>query len=207
MNPEDPTALIRYSAYLGAMGRDEEALKLAHQAVERDPVSISSLHNLGWVSLLAKDYTQAKQSFGKALELHPNWIWGYVKKAYSHIRLNEFDTATVLGNKGFEILGDQDDEVLKATFIYINEQCGNVDAAHEQEAAFFKHLAEDSYEDPLAVMYVYYAMGETEKSIDWAEKMVEERSPSVYLLIIKSFWEPEFYQQPRYQALLRKLKV
>lgn len=206
-NPNDPTTLIRYSAYLAAMGRNDEAMELARRAVQLDPVSISSLHNLGWVALLAKDYHRSKRAFGKALELHPNWIWGHTKKGYAHVRLQECDTASMLADRGLELLGEWGSEVLRATFISINYDCGNLKKAQEQSDIFFSHVEEHGYEDPLSVMFVHYAKGEYDTAFDWAERMIEERSPSVYLLIIESFWKEEFFQLPRYQALLRRVGV
>ena len=206
-NPKNVTALIRYSAFLGAMGRDEEAIELALQAVRLDPVSISSLHNLGWVRYLAKDYTGAKQAFGKALSLHPTWIWGFTKKGYSHVQLNECDTAIDLALKGTELLGEWGSEVLRATFIFIHSRCGNQEKAREMADHFFAHIDEHGHEDPLAVMFVHYAFGEYDDAIKWARVMVEERSPSAYLLIIESFWDEELYNHPDFNEILVELGV
>jgi class 3 adenylate cyclase/TolB-like protein/Tfp pilus assembly protein PilF len=207
MDPNDPAALIRYSAYLAAMGRNKEAMPLAIQAVRTDPVSISSLHNLGWVSMLARDYTTSQETFAKALELHPNWIWGHVKKAYAHIYAGEYDAATPLGNSGYALLDGWDSEVLRSTFIYIQNRSGHPDEARRQAAEFYAHIDAHSYEDPLSVMFVHYAFKEYDQAIDWAERMVKERSPSVYLLIIESFWDEELYFSPRYQELLDRIGV
>ena len=50
LDPGNATIYIRYSTTLADVGRYKEALPLADKAVELDPVSISSLHNLGWVN-------------------------------------------------------------------------------------------------------------------------------------------------------------
>jgi len=47
LNPNDASNYIRYSATLVAIGNFDKAIQLANKAVELDPVSISSLHNLG----------------------------------------------------------------------------------------------------------------------------------------------------------------
>ena len=59
LDPRNATIYIRYSATLADVGRYKEALPLADEAVELDPVSISSLHNLGWTNLLASNFQKS----------------------------------------------------------------------------------------------------------------------------------------------------
>src|SRR5687768_5299967 len=81
LDPGNATIYIRYSSTLAAVGRYKEALPLADKAAELDPVSISSLHNLGWTNLIASNFQKSADAFQKALDLHPNWVWGYIKQA------------------------------------------------------------------------------------------------------------------------------
>ena len=47
LDPGNATIYIRYSTTLADLGRYKEAVPLADKAVELDPISIPSLHNLG----------------------------------------------------------------------------------------------------------------------------------------------------------------
>ena len=69
LDPGNATIYIRYSATLVAVGRYKEALPLADKAVELDPVSISSLHNLGWTNLVASNFQKSADAFQKALDI------------------------------------------------------------------------------------------------------------------------------------------
>ena len=62
LNPNDANNYIRYSAMLVAVGKFDKAIELADKAVLLDPVSISSLHNLGCVNLIAGRSSAIKSS-------------------------------------------------------------------------------------------------------------------------------------------------
>ncbi len=106
LDPGNATIYIRYSSTLADVGRYKEALPLADKAVELDPVSISSLHNLGWTNLVASNFKKSTDAFGKALELHPNWIWGHIKKAYGHVYLKEYDKALSHAERAEQLFKD-----------------------------------------------------------------------------------------------------
>ena len=66
---------------------------MAKKAIELDPISISSLHNLGWVNLVSKNYEASEKAFDEALALYPDWTWGYVKRGYARLFLEKCDLA------------------------------------------------------------------------------------------------------------------
>ena len=76
INPYNANAYIRYSAFLSAMKKHKESIIMADKAIALDPISISSLHNLGWAHLLARNFKESEDAFSEALTLHPNWTWG-----------------------------------------------------------------------------------------------------------------------------------
>jgi class 3 adenylate cyclase/TolB-like protein/Tfp pilus assembly protein PilF len=106
LDPGNATIYIRYSSTLADVGRYKEALPLANKAVELDPVSISSLHNLGWTNLVASNFQKSAEAFQKALDLHPTWVWGYIKQAYAYIFLNQYDKALANAAKAEKLFKD-----------------------------------------------------------------------------------------------------
>src|SRR5215470_19950698 len=106
LDPRNATIYIRYSATLADVGRYNEALPLADKAVELDPVSISSLHNLGWTNLVASKFQKSADAFQKALDLHPTWVWGYIKQAYDYAYLKQYDKAIANAAKAESLFKD-----------------------------------------------------------------------------------------------------
>lgn len=206
LDPGNAIIYIRYSSTLADIGRFNEALPLAEKAAELDPVSISSLHNLGWVYLLASEFKKSYEAFGKALELHPNWVWGHIKKAYGHIFLKEFDVAVELAEKAKQLMKDGwGSDLLQMTLGFIYKNCGQIEKADEVMNRFLKYVSENTPEDPYTVAFLYYLKEDFEKTIEWEEKTLDLRSPSAYLMNLPLFYDKEFFQSEEHQSILSKM--
>ena len=206
LDPGNATIYIRYSSTLADVGRYKEALPLADKAVELDPISISSLHNLGWCNLLAGNYKKSTEAFGKALELHPNWVWGHIKKAYGHIFLNEFDKALPLAERAEQLFKDGwGSELLQVTLVFIYSKCNQKEKADAVMNRFLKYATENTLEDSWDLSYIYYLKGDYQKAIEWEEKAITERSSDAYLLNLPIFYDKKYFESPGHQQVLRKM--
>ena len=206
LDPRNATIYIRYSATLADVGRYKEALPLADIAVELDPVSISSLHNLGWTNLVASNFQKSVDAFGKALELHPNWIWGYIKQAYAYIFLHEYDKALRNAEKAEKLFKDGwGSELLQVTLVFIYLKCNKKEKAEEVMNRFLKYASENTLEDPWDLSYIYYLKGDYQKANEWEEKTIEERSFGAYLLNITIFYDKKYFEGPEHQQILKKM--
>lgn len=207
LDPGNANIYIRYSTTLADVGRYKEALPLADKAVELDPVSISSLHNLGWVNFLASNFEKSKEAFGKALELHPNWVWGYIKQAYSYIFLHEYDKALINAEKAEQLFKDGwGSELLQATLVFIYTKCNKQEKADAIINRFLKYAAENTVKDPFTMASIYMNMGNLKKAYEWEEKTVEVKSPSAYLMNISLFYNKKYFESPEHQKILQKMR-
>lgn len=206
LNPHNANAYIRYSAFLAATKKYDESIVLADKAIELDPISISSLHNLGWVQLVAGHFKESEEAFTEALSLHPNWIWGYVKRGYSRWFQNKCDLAEADALKARSLIGEWGSELIEMALIYIHTNCHNDSKKTELIKQFFKHVNEDNYEDPFAVFYVYYLKGEIDNALDWAERSFKEKESSSYLFNIDIFYNDDLLNHPRFIKLRKDMK-
>lgn len=205
LNPFNVNAYIRYSAFLAAMKRYEESFVLADKAIALDPISISSLHNLGWVHLIAGNFKASEEAFSEALVLHPNWIWGYVKRGYTRMYQNKCELAEADALKARELIGEWGTELLESTFVFNYASCGNEVKKKELVSNFFKHVNADNYNDPFAVFFVYYLNGELETALDWAERSMIEKEASSYLFNIDVFYKSDLLEHPRFIKLRKDM--
>jgi len=206
LDPGNATIYIRYSTTLADLGRYKEALPLADKAVELDPVSISSLHNLGWVNQLAGNYKKSAEGFGKALELHPNWVWGYVKKAMSHILLKEYGQALSLAKSAEQLMKDGwGSELLQTQLAFIYKNCEQKEKADTVINRFLKYAAENTVKDPFTLSYIYYLKGDNKKAIEWEVKTMEGRFPSAYLMSLEKLYGKEYFESEAHQQILKKM--
>jgi TolB-like protein/lipoprotein NlpI len=206
LDPGNATIYIRYSATLADIGNHEEALTLADKAIELDPISISSLHNLGWVNLLANNFELSADAFGRLLELYPNWAWGHIKKAYAHVFMEEFDLALYHGERAEQLFKDGwGSELLQVALIFIYKSCGENLKEKALADRFMKYARENTMEDPWNLSYLYYMQGDFIKSIEWEEKVVKGRYPLAYQLNLRLFYDADYYNSPEHQEILRKM--
>ena len=198
LNPYNSRAYIRYSAFLGAMKRHQESIIMADKAIELDPISISSLHNLGWVHLIARNFKQSEEAFSEAISLHPTWIWGYVKRAYAYVFQGKFEEAEADAVKARELMGEWGTELLESALIFIYGACNNNEKQAELIEHFFERVNEDNYRDPFAVFSVYNSSGDQETAMDWAERSLREREAGSYLFNIDVFYNEDLLTHPRF---------
>ncbi len=205
INPADADALVRYSAYLVAMKRYEEAIDLANQAIELDPISISGLHNLGWVHLVSGNFIKSEMAFSEALEIHPNWIWGYVKRGYAKMFQNNYQEAIKDAQKARQLMGDSGSELLEAATIYILAYSGEDVLAAKYTNNFLSNVSTINYQDPFAVSIVYYANNNIEKMLEWAEICYNDKAPGAYQYNIDIFYQDDVLNHPEFIELRRKM--
>ena len=206
LDPGNATTYIRYSATLADVGRYKEALPFADKAVELDPVSISSLHNLGWTNLIASNFQKSADAFQKALDLHPTWVWGYIKQAYAYIFLNQYDKALANAAKAEKLFKDGwGSELLQVTLVFIYSKCNQKEKADAVVNRFFKYASANKIEDPWDLSYIYYLRGDYYKANEWEEKAIAERSPDAYLLNITIFYDKKYFEGAAHQQILKKM--
>jgi TolB-like protein/Flp pilus assembly protein TadD len=206
LDPANATIYIRYSATLADVGRYKEALPFADKAAELDPVSISSLHNLGWTNLVASNFQKSADAFQKALELHPAWVWGYIKQAYAFIFLSQYDKALANAAKAETLFKDGwGSELLQVTLAFIYTKCNHKEKAAAVMSRFFKYASTNKIEDPWDMSFIYYLKGDYKNANEWEEKTIQERSPDAYLLNIAIFYDKKYYESTAHQQILRKM--
>lgn len=201
MDSLNDIALIRYSAYLAVFKKFDEAIELADKAVLIDPISISSLHNLGWVHLVAGNFEKSENAFSEALSIHPNWTWGYIKRAYARTFQNKCDLALEDLKAARNLVGEWGSELLEHTFIEIYSKCHQSELKNMAIDIFLSKVDESNYHDPVAVSYVYFDKGDLDSFFYWMEKSINEKATSVYLYNFDIFYGDELLNNPRFIEL------
>lgn len=194
-------ALIRYSAYLVAMKKYDKAIEFADKAILLDPISISSLHNLGWVNLVAGNFKKSEEAFSEALSIHPNWTWGYIKRAYARLFQKKCDLVLDDMEKARQLVGEWGTELIEHTFIEMYAKCGEEHLKNKAIKTFLSKVDETNYHDPVAISYVYLDKGDLDSFFYWVEKSVKEKAPSVYLYNLDVFFSEELWNDPRFIEL------
>ncbi len=79
LNPGSRAAQEEYGWYLTALRRLDEGLAQSRKAAELDPLSTGPVHDMAINYMARGDLEQAAAHFRRAIDINPNWTWGYIK--------------------------------------------------------------------------------------------------------------------------------
>ncbi|MBT8090297.1 MAG: hypothetical protein KJO01_08830 [Gammaproteobacteria bacterium] len=212
LGPTSSTAYYRYSNLLTALGRFDQALQMAKNAVESDPISIGALHALGFAKLMGGDFEGAAAAFGNAIEIHPGWTWGYVKKSLAHALMGDRDEALAMAEKTEELIGGWGSAFLQGWLAWVYSVTEQEELLQRVVARVSQGIEENRIEEPFGVAITYLAAGKLRTGLDWAERTVDEQSPNAV------FWNvgtadhmqlgpAELREDPRFIELLQRMNL
>ena len=192
-----------YSHYLGIVGRMEESTAQMQLALQLDPLN-PFIHALHAVQLtMIDDFEGALTVIENVMASAPGFGFGHVVMWHSYAFLGEHDKAIDAAANFFRhTRGDPTAaEALEATYDGTNYSASLIHAAE----VLTKH-SKTAHVRPMDIAALYEDAGETEKAIDWFEIAYRENDPdSPYIGVLSK--APEISANPRYQQLLRDMKL
>ena len=190
LNPE-PVLFTRFLFELFAfLGRTEEAVREAKEAVLLDPVSILTNRNLAFVYQLSHRYSEYAAQAQKTLELAPS------------DDLAKWDLAYAFALQGRR---NQAAEHLNAVMIRSHRpSSGHVGRKMRKPAARSKKPRHPACPCPFGLRMVYAALGERDAAIQVLEKAFDQRDAEMVQLYTNPAFD-SMRSDPRVQASLRRM--
>jgi len=207
-DPDNAVINSDFAFFQCAMNNYDQALVLAEKAISLDPVSISSMHIIAWTNLYLNPQ-RSLEEFDKIIELHPNWIWGYVKKSIAEILVGD----CVAAQKTFVEIknrkGQWGGELLESYMAVLYKTCGDEVRSKEKMQFVLDHVKDHGISDPLNISILYGGTGDLDQMITYAKQCIEQRTVNAALMqLVKDldlfFNDP--FADPRYVALLKEMK-
>jgi TolB-like protein/tetratricopeptide (TPR) repeat protein len=210
LGPTSSPAYYRYASLLTGLGRFDEAVRMAERAVEIDPIAIGALHALGLAKLFGGDFEGAAAAFGNAIEIHPDWTWGYVKKSLAHALNGEDAEALALAEQTEQLTGGWGSAFLQGWLAWVYSVTEQDELLQRVADRINQGIEDNRIEDPFGVALTYFATGEFSLALDWAEKTVNERSPNAVFWSVGTADHLQLVpaavrENPRFIELLRRL--
>ena len=200
LSPNYATGHHWYAAYLTYMGRFDEALKEIKIARELDPLSMIILSEESNFYYWSGDVDSARIMMDRNIELYPDFSLMYSNRAYLHFNQGENEDAALMWLKVAE-LQNRPAGKLKAMrrAVELGGFREMIKVKHEFD---MKHIPVYSH----IIAYNYYVMGDYDRSLDWLERSLDERTFRITNLNVNPYYSnPEFRSSPRFQAILKKM--
>jgi TolB-like protein len=180
-----------------AAGRTAEAVAAAQRVVARDPLSVAGHLNLAITLYNDGRFADAEAATQHIFELNPS-------AELAHLALARILLAQKRPDKALEALGHETNDIYR--------QIGQVDVlwalGRRSESSALLQSYEQHYADKQAVNIAasYVQRGDPDAAFRWLDRAYENREPE--LGIIRGLWDfRELHGDPRYQALLARLKL
>ena len=204
LNPGSRSVHEDYGFFLTAMGRLDEGLAQSREAAVLDPLSVGPAHDMAINALVRGDYEQAAKGFRHAIDIDPNWTWGYIKlartlaiqkkckEALAQAEIAERRIARGAAPLSWSWLG--------ATYAI----CGDT-ARARQKLDELHALEKKQYVDPVTFAEIHSALGEMDEAQRWYESAYLDRTPNMSYAAIGSRISLELAGNPRYQSIVDRM--
>jgi class 3 adenylate cyclase/TolB-like protein/Tfp pilus assembly protein PilF len=193
-----------YGSFLIAMGRLDEGLSHSQEASRLDPLAMSPLHDIGINYWVRGDYEKATAAFRRAIDIDPNWTWGYVKLARLLATQKQCKEAfSQADNAERKIVGGRA-PLARSWLGAVYAICGDTKRAREKLAELHA-LEKTAYVDPVTFATVHASLGEVDEAIRWYEKAFNDRTPNMVQAALIPKFDTELRNAPRIQAIIDRM--
>ncbi|MBK7080804.1 MAG: tetratricopeptide repeat protein [Betaproteobacteria bacterium] len=204
LNPGSQAANEEFGNFLITMGRLDEGFTRTSEATRLDPLSVGPVHNLAILAMIRGDYDQAAAGFRRAIDIDPNWTWGYTKLARTLARQGNCEEALAQAEIAERRLAGGAAPLSWSWLGVTYATCGDTVRARQMLERLHA-LEEKQYVDPVTFAQVHGALGEVEVALDWYEKAFADRTPNMVFTAILPGLSPELVGNPRYQAIVDRM--
>ena len=201
LNPHSQAANEEYGTYLIYMCRFEEGFARTREAARLDPLSVGPVHNLAILAMIRGDYEEAAAGFRRAIDIEPNWTWGYTKLARTLSQQGKCEEAFAQTEIAERRLAGGAAPLSWSWLGVTYANCGDTVRARQMLERLHA-LEKKQYVDPVTFAQVHGALGEVDLALDWYEKAFADRTPNMVFAAITPALCPELVGNLRYQALV-----
>jgi serine/threonine-protein kinase len=183
LNPDYATAHLRYSVFLSAMGRFDEALTEIDRARQLDPLSpLFAVESARPYTLMGR-YERAVEILQKVVEIDPNFMRAHHMLAVNYSAMGRYEEALREIHRAFELVGGENREDgtkrVNDTLAIIYAHAGRRTEALKILKEMDKQEKEGKYTYIFTRSAVYSELDDREQAFKWLEKAYAERSPAM----------------------------
>jgi serine/threonine-protein kinase len=203
LDPRYATAHQWYAFLLASQGKFDEALLEGHTAQENDPTSVSVRRSLGFTYVYGRKYEQARYHMDRAIAMNPTAEESFRIQGVVLTLDKQYAAAERVLREALA-LAPPNATYTKATLAYSLACAGDLSYA-KQIAAELEHKMKTDYVSPVELATVYVGLGDTEKTLDWIERAVDDRRGWAAYLRVHPILDP-VRDEPRFKAILNRMK-
>ena len=175
------------TVFLAPRKKFDEALALGHKAVERSPQSLYAHGHIGLVHFYRGEIQEAMRYHREVLRIKSDFVPALWDLGRAYLADSKFTKAETAFNKALKASGGH--PLVLGSLGGCYAQMGKKKEARSVARDLIK-LSDEVYVPPLAVVCVYAALGDVDRSFEWLDKAVEDRSSRLIEIDVNPMYEP-----------------
>jgi TolB-like protein/Tfp pilus assembly protein PilF len=203
LNPSYATAHYRYAIYLSIPRRYEEAFAHMRRAEELDPGSRRN-NGKGWLYFWSGQFDRAVQQAQTLLELEPGYALAHYHLGLAYLGKGKYEEAIASHRQAIAQSGETTRSL--AFVAYALGKAGRTTEA-VKIISDLTERARHQYVAGYQLAIAYMGVGNKEEALIWLERAFEQRAELGNLNRGGQFWLQPLQSEPRYQDLLRRLRL
>jgi TolB-like protein/class 3 adenylate cyclase len=196
-----------YAYFLGALGREEEALEVIESAIVRAPRDILVRFYAAHIFLTIGLHERGLSELVSITEIDPSYLGGHTTIAMVREFMGDFENAVPARMRYWELLGRPDfAESLRRSF-----ESGGVDGYFEAQLSDIREFAQVTPIPPWYsasnwwVAYLLAYLGRIDEAFQYLDRALDERESEVVSLRKHVFFPKPLRSDPRYADLIRRV--
>ena len=204
LNPGDSDAHQSFGAFLNSQDRLSEGLAYSREAARLDPLSVGPIHDMAINAMIRGDLDAAAAGFRHAIEINPDWVWGYVKLARTLAMQKKCPESFAQADLAEKKIAGGAAPLARSWLGITYATCKDTVRAR-QKLGELHALEQTQYVDPVTFAGIHSALGEMEQALTWYEKAYADRTPNLTYALILPKVCPELIGNARFQAILVRM--
>jgi serine/threonine protein kinase/Tfp pilus assembly protein PilF len=203
LNPKNSESYVYYAYFLSSQKRNDEALSIARQGIQIDP--LSSLANFGVAStlLFARRWDDAIAHLQNAIKIDSNYWFhrSYLGRAYEHKGM--LSEATAEFQRGVD--ADREQSENWSGLAHAVAVSGKKAEAEKILNDLISKSSAGSYVSPYNIAVIYAGLADKEKALLWLERAYTERSYYLPVYLTTDERLDHLRSETRFKDVIRKI--
>ncbi len=203
LNPKNSESYTYYAYLLASQGRHDEALSIARQGLQIDPLSSLANFGVAAVLLFSRRWDETITHLQNAIKIDPNYWFhhSYLGRAYEQKGM--MPEAIAEFQRGVDVDRDQSENWSGLAHAYA--VTGNRVEAEKIVDDLITKSAQGSYVSPYNIAVIYAGLGDKEKALTWLERAYAERSYYLPVYLTTDTRLDGLHSDPRFKVLIRRV--
>ncbi len=203
LKPDYPLAHFWYSLYFWVNERQSEAHAEVNRALKYDPLSLIFYSTKMFYCVSTRNFEEAMEQYHISTGINPNFSHTYRALCYLYLKQGNYDEALGAINKAIDLSGGH--PWFFSYLAYAYAKSGEREKAEQILQDLLDHNNKKYYVS-FGIAEIYCVLGDKEKALDWLDKAYNEKDARLTYIKISNLFFEDILTEPRYKALLKKMK-